>query len=75
MFCSVFNHILGTCGGKIEALSTTARLTTHFTYGLMSAVMICKQRKEYGHAWLQMSILRQDVIKHHKLELIFVVAG
>ena len=42
------------------------RLTAHFTCGLMSDLVICKCRKEYGHEWHQMSLLRPAVIKNKK---------
>ena len=40
-------------------------LTAHVTCGLMS-VLICELRKEDGHTWHRMSILKPDVIKQHK---------
>ena len=38
----------------------------HFTYDKMSALVICKQRKEYGHTWHWMSLLTLGGIKQHK---------
>ena len=35
----------------------------------MHTLVICKQRKEYGHTWYQMSFLRQGIIRLHKFKL------
>ena len=32
----------------------------------MSVLVICKHRKEYGHTWHQLSLLRPNIIKQHK---------
>ena len=37
-----------------------------FTYGLMSAQMICKQRNEYCRTLQRMSVLRRGIFKQHK---------
>ena len=49
---------------KIKLPSAIIKLTAHFTCSLMSTLMICKYRKEYGHAWHWMSILRPGVSTH-----------
>ena len=38
----------------------------HFTCGLMSALVICQQRKEYGHTLHWMALLIPGVIMQHK---------
>ena len=41
---------------------------SHFTCGLMSDLEMCRYwKKEYGHAWHTISLLRPGVIKRHKL--------
>ena len=44
--------------------SAKTRLTTHVICGLMSDLVNCKHRKEYGHTWLQFSLLRSGVISN-----------
>ena len=34
----------------------------------MSALVICKHRKEYGHTWHWMSLLKPGVIKQHETQ-------
>ena len=43
------------------------RFTAHFTYALMSELVICKHQYEMGHRWHQMSLPIPGVIKQHKL--------
>ena len=43
---------------KISSAICITRLTTHCTCDLMPVLVICKQRKEYDHAWHQMSSLK-----------------
>ena len=38
----------------------------HFTFGLMSALVNCKLRKEYGHTWRWISLLKPGVTYQHK---------
>ena len=40
--------------------------TAHFTFGLMSALVIYIQRKEYDHIGNQMSLLTPDVLNNTK---------
>ena len=43
---------------KIKCTSEITRLTGHFTFGLMSNLVIYKHRKEYGYTWHGMPALR-----------------
>ena len=54
--------------------SAIIKLTAHFMCGLMSDLVTCKHRKEYGYTWHWMSFLRPGVIKQHKL-LVTVIAA
>ena len=57
--------------GLIESMFTHAcpqkplrnKLTTHYICGLISDLVICKHREEYGHTWHWMSLLRPSVLK------------
>ena len=48
--------------------SAITRLTAHFTCGLVSALVLYKQRKEYSHTWHWMSLLRSGVTIQHKTQ-------
>ena len=39
--------------------SATTRLTTQFTSGLISDLVICKHRKEYGHKYMTLDVLTE----------------
>ena len=54
------------CLGFKLAKYAITRLTTHITCDLMSDLVICKHRKEYGLTWHRMSLLRPDVIEQNK---------
>ena len=49
--------------GCLMRPSAITKLTVHFTCGVMSALVICKQRKECGHTWHPMYLLRPCVLK------------
>ena len=49
------------------------RLTAHFTCGLVSDLVMCKQRYDNGYAKCRMSLLRK--VKQHKLKLKVWTAG
>ena len=46
---------------KMKQPSTITRLAVHFIRGLMFVLVICRHRKEYGHAWHGTSLLRPGV--------------
>ena len=48
--------------------SAITRLTDNFKCDLMSDLVICKHRKEYGHTQHWMSLLTPDVIKQQKTQ-------
>ena len=52
---------------EVKWPSAISRLAALYICGLMSGLVICKDRKEYGHTWHWMSYLRPGVIKQHKL--------
>ena len=56
-------------GGRLKWLYAITGLTAHFTCGLMSGLVNCKHRKECGHTWHWMSLLRPDFVNQHKLKL------
>ena len=47
-------------------LSAGWQPTVRAVFGLMSDLVICKHRNEYGHTWHWMSLLRPGVIKQHR---------
>ena len=50
-------------------------LIAMFTWNLMSDLVTCKQRKEYGHTWHQMSLLKLDAIESHKTQTPWFTRG
>ena len=61
-----------TCTNPWELLkwpTAITRLTAHFICGLMSALVIWKQRKEDGNTWYRMSLLGPSVANNTKLKL------
>ena len=48
---------------RLKWQSEVPRLTAHYL-GLVSDLVICKHRKEYGHTWHVMPLLRPGVIKN-----------
>ena len=52
----------------LKCPSAITKLTAHFTCGVMFHLAICKHRKEYGHVWHRMSVLRLGVVKQHKTQ-------
>ena len=56
----------------LKKTSASVRLTTHFMYGMMYDLTICKHRKEYDYSWHQISSLRPGVINQLKTQTPFV---
>ena len=40
---------------------------------MMSDLMACKLRKDYGHTWHWMSLLKPGIIKQYKLKIKLIV--
>ena len=58
-------HSHTNCIGRLKWPSAIARLTVPNT-SLMSALVICKLRKDCGYTWHWMSLLRPGNIKQHR---------